>query len=407
MDEKIWVGIDVGRHAHHAAAVDEAGTVLWSRRLPNDQHAIEALVDRVAGVETVVWAIDMTAPESALLRGVLAARRQQIRYVPGRVVHSMTGAFAGEGKTDARDAVVIAQTARLRGDLATITVPDDLAIELDLLTGHRNDLVAERTRGINRLRGLLTRIFPALERCFDYSTLTGLTFLTRFATPSAIAAVSDDEIYDHLRSHGVRRPTIPKMIDKARAAAAAQTVTLPGEATTALLVQHAATSLVMLTRQIADLDKQITEVFRRHRHARILESVPGIGTRSGAELVAITGGDLTSFGSPARLAAYAGLAPVPHDSGNRRGALRRPQRYHRGLRKVFYMAALNSSQRDGPSREFYQRKRREKRSHVHALIALARRLVDVVWALIRDGRVWLPRPTVERVSVDEVGAMAG
>ena len=71
------------------------------------------------------------------------------------------------------------------------------------------------------------------------------------------------------------------------------------------------------------------------------------------------------------------------------------------------MAALNSSQRDGPSREFYQRKRREKRSHVHALIALARRLVDVVWALIRDGRVWLPRPTVERVSVDEVGAMAG
>ncbi|WFN92895.1 IS110 family transposase [Gordonia sihwensis] len=216
MDEKIWVGIDVGRHAHHAAAVDEAGTVLWSRRLPNDQPAIEALMDRVADMKFVVWAIDMTAPESALLRGVLAARRQQIRYVPGRVVHSMTGAFAGEGKTDARDAVVIAQTARLRGDLATVSAPDDVAIELDLLTGHRNDLVAERTRGINRLRGLLTRIFPALERCFDYSTLTGLTFLTRFATPSAIAAVSDDEIYDHLRSHGVRRPTIPKMIDKAR-----------------------------------------------------------------------------------------------------------------------------------------------------------------------------------------------
>ena len=333
MDEKIWVGIDVGRHAHHAAAVDEAGTVLWSRRLPNDQPAIEALMNRVADMKFVVWAIDMTAPESALLRGVLAARRQQIRYVPGRVVHSMTGAFAGEGKTDARDAVVIAQTARLRGDLATVSAPDDVAIELDLLTGHRNDLVAERTRGINRLRGLLTRIFPALERCFDYSTLTGLTFLTRFATPSAIAAVSDDEIYDHLRSHGVRRPTIPKMIDKARAAAAAQTVTLPGEATTALLVQHAATSLITLTRQIADLDKQITEVFRRHRHARILESVPGIGARSGAELVAITGGDLTSFGSAAKLAAYAGLAPVPHDSGNRRGTLRRPQRYHRAARR--------------------------------------------------------------------------
>lgn len=390
MVETVWVGIDVGRHAHHAAAVDDAGVVLWSRRVPNDQAAVEAIVDRVSGTESVVWAIDMTAPESALLRGVLSSCGQHVRYVPGRVVHSMAGAFAGEGKTDARDAVVIAQTARLRGDLATVTVADDVAIELDLLTGHRSDLVAERTRGINRLRGLLTRIFPGLERCFDYSTLTGLAFLTRFATPAAIAAASDEEIYDHLRGHGVRRPTIPKMISKARAAAAAQTLTLPGEATTALLVQQAATFLISLTRQIAELDKQITEVFRRHRDARILESVPGIGTRSGAELVAITGGDLTSFGSAAKLAAYAGLAPVSHDSGNRHGTLRRPQRYHRGLRKVFYMAALNSSQRDGPSREFYQRKRREKRSHIHALIALARRLVDVVWALLRDGRQWTP-----------------
>ncbi|PKZ64065.1 IS110 family transposase [Gordonia terrae] len=390
MDETVWVGIDVGRHAHHAAAVDDAGTVLWSRRLHNDQGAIEAIIEGVSGIESVVWAIDMTAPESALLRGVLSRRGQHVRYVPGRVVHSMAGAFAGEGKTDARDAVVIAQTARLRGDLATVAVPDDVAVELDLLTGHRCDLVTERTRGINRLRGLLTRIFPGLERCFDYSTLTGLAFVTRFATPSAIAAVSDEQIYDHLRGHGVRRPTIPKMISKARAAASAQTVTLPGEATTALLVQQAAASLMALTRQIAELDKQITEVFRRHRHARILESVPGIGARSGAELVAITAGDLTSFGSAAKLAAYAGLAPVPHDSGNRHGSLRRPQRYHRGLRKVFYMTALNSSQRAGPSREFYQRKRNEKRSHVHALIALARRLVDVVWALVRDGREWVP-----------------
>ncbi|WP_399551435.1 hypothetical protein [uncultured Rhodococcus sp.] len=58
-------------------------------------------------------------------------------------------------------------------------MPDDVAIELELLTGHRSELVAERTHGIKRLRVLLTRIFPGLERCFDYSTLTGLAFATR------------------------------------------------------------------------------------------------------------------------------------------------------------------------------------------------------------------------------------
>src|SRR5688500_6029361 len=103
MVDKVWVGIDVGHKAHQAAAVDDSGAVLWSRRIRNDQAEIETLLDRVADVESVVWAIDMTAPESALLRGVLHSHHQQVRYVPGRVVHSMTGAFAGEGKTDARD----------------------------------------------------------------------------------------------------------------------------------------------------------------------------------------------------------------------------------------------------------------------------------------------------------------
>jgi hypothetical protein len=71
------------------------------------------------------------------------------------------------------------------------------------------------------------------------------------------------------------------MIDEARTAAVAQPISLAGEATTAALVQQAASSLILLTRQITDLDKQITGVFRQHRHAHILESVPGIGTRSG------------------------------------------------------------------------------------------------------------------------------
>lgn len=98
MVENVWVGVDIGRHAHHAAAVDRNGAVLWSRRIRNDEAEIRALIDRVADVESVVWAIDMTAPESALLRGVLLSQGQQVRYVPGRVVHSMTGAFAGEAR---------------------------------------------------------------------------------------------------------------------------------------------------------------------------------------------------------------------------------------------------------------------------------------------------------------------
>ena len=66
--------------------------------------------------------------------------------------------------------------------------------------------------------------------------------------------------------------------------------------------------------------------------------------------------------------------------------MHRPKRYNRRLRRVFYMAALSSLKTQGPSREFYDRKRAQNMVHTKALIALARRLVDVLWALLRDGR---------------------
>jgi transposase len=115
--------------------------------------------------------------------------------------------------------------------------------------------------------------------------------------------------------------------------------------------------------------------------------MPGIGVIAGAEFVAAVG-DLSAFAGPDNLAAYAGLAPVPHDSGKRVGNLRRPTRYHRRLRYMLCMAALTSLQRHGPSREYYQRKRQQGRNHKQALIALARRRVNVLWALLRDHRTF-------------------
>jgi transposase len=92
-----------------------------------------------------------------------------------------------------------------------------------------------------------------------------------------------------------------------------------------------------------------------------------------------------TFGTT-RPAAYEGPAPVPRDSGKRSGNMHRPQRYHRPLRRAFFMAALTTIRSEGPNRNYYQRKRAEGRGHRQALIALARRRVDVLWALLRNNR---------------------
>jgi transposase len=387
----VWVGVDVGKATHHACVMDAAGTVVFSQKVANDQAAIEQLATAAGKTATEVrWAIDLTSNAAALLVAVLINTGQQVVYVPGRVVNRMTGVFRGEAKSDAKDARVIAETARMRTDLTPVTATDDLVIELARLTAHREDLMADWVRGVNRLRDLLTGIFPALERAFDYSTRSPLVLLTGFQTPDAIRAAGAEGVAGFLREHGAWPKTIPGMAAQAVAAAQAQTLRLPGETTTAALIAGLARQLLDLDRRIKDTDKLITSQFQQHPQAEIIQSLPGLGPILGAEFLVATGGNLAGFATPGRLASYAGLVPVPQDSGRITGNLRRPKRYNRRLRRVFYMAALSSIRANGPSRTFYDKKRAERLIHTQALLALARRLVDVLWALLRDGRTFTP-----------------
>jgi transposase len=252
--------------------------------------------------------------------------------------------------------------------------------------------MADWIRGINRLRELLTSVFPGLEQAFDYSTRSALILVARFCTPRDIREAGPDGLSAYLRDHEAHRPSIPAMVSKGVDAAAGQTIQLPGQPTTAMLITTQARKLLELDREIKDLDKLLTSRFRTHAQAEIIESLPGMGPIIGAEFLAATAGNLAAFANPGRLATYAGLAPIPADSGRRTGIMHRPKRYHRGLSRVFYMAALANLRINGPSRIYYDRKRTERKGHNQALIALARRLVDVLWVLLRDNRVFEPTP---------------
>ena len=92
--------------------------------------------------------------------------------------------------------------------------------------------------------------------------------------------------------------------------------------------------------------------------------------------------------APDRLAGLAGLAPVPRDYSRINGNLHRPRRYHRGLQRVFYYSAMNSIRWSDESRRFYARKRAEGKRHTRAVLALARRRVNVLRAMLRDQRLY-------------------
>ncbi|MFD9595279.1 IS110 family transposase [Kitasatospora sp. NPDC059973] len=392
-----WTGVDAGKGHHWATVVDEAGATLWSKKIDNDETAIlTALGEILELAHEVHWAVDISGTSSALLLALLAAHGQQAVYVPGRTVNRMSGAYRGEAKTDARDAYVIAETSRQRRDFTAIEVPAQLAADLALLTAHRSDLVADRVRMINRLRDVLTGIFPALERAFDYSAHKGaLVLLTGYQTPAAIRRRGRARLTAWLANRSVRGADA--VAATALEAAEAQRTVLPGEDVAAAIVADLAAQILALDDRLKRIDKQIRDTFHAHPQAEIIESLPGMGPILGAELV-VAAGDLAAYADAGHLASAAGLVPVPWDSGRRTGNLHRPKRYSRRLRRVFYMSAQTSIMRDGPNRDFYLKKRGEGCKHVQAIIALARRRVSVLWALLRDNRVFTPELPVAQAA---------
>ncbi|MFD0526105.1 IS110 family transposase [Kitasatospora arboriphila] len=372
--------------------VDEAGTTLWSKKVGNDETAIlTALGEILELADEVHWAVDISGTSSALLPALLAAHGQRAVYVPGRTVNRMAGAYRGEAKTDARDAYVIAETARQRRDFTAIEVPAQLAADLALPTAHRSDLIADRVRMINRLRDVLTGIFPALERAFDYSAHKGaLVRLTGYQTPAALRRRGRARLAAWLANRSVRGADA--VADTALEAADAQRTVLPGEDVAAAIVADLAVRILALDDRLKRIDKQIRDAFHAHPQAEIIESLPGVGPILGAELV-VAVSDLTAYAG--HLASAAGLVPVPRDSGRRTGNLHRPKRYSRRPRRVFYLPAQSSIIKDGPNRDFYLKKRAEGCKHLQAVIALARRRVSVLWPLLRDNRVFTSAPVAQ------------
>lgn len=394
---KLWAGVDVGKRAHHCVVIDEDGNRLLSSRVANDEPELLALLDSVQklreGAE-ITWGTDLNRGPAALLLTLLRDRQQTVIRLSGRAFHHAAASYpGGRRKTDARDARVIADQVRMRRDLQPMVPVDEIALELRLLSGRRTALTRERARAINRLRGYLLEYFPALERAFDFKQSKGAVVLVSgYQTPDALRAIGAKRLEEWLRDNNVR--AAEKVAAVALTAAESQHAVVPGQRLFATFVKEHAIQIQSLDAEIAGLNSSIEVCFRRHKHAELILSMPGFGVTLGADFIAGTGGDLAAYGSADRLAGACGLAPVPHDSGETSGNNRRPTEYNRQLLRACYLSASVASRWDEASGIYYRRKRAEGKKHVQAVLSLARRRVNVLWAMLRDGTPYHPRQPV-------------
>ena len=301
-----WVGVDVGKEFHWAHVLDTSGRMLLSRRVENDEADLLALIEEVFSLaEEVLWATDQPGGSAAaLLLALLWEKGQKVIYVPGLTVDRSRDAYRGESKTDAKDAHIIADQARMRRDLGELLPGEEALAELQLLLARRRDLVADRSRAITRLREALLALFPALERNLDLNNRGALILVAHYQTPAQIRRAGRKRLAAYLRNRGVQGADA--LAQKALSAAKAQSLTLPAEGVAVRIVAELATEVLSFKEKISALDGELQQRFFARPEARILSSLPGMGPILGAEFL-VAAGDLRAFGSADQLAAYAGL----------------------------------------------------------------------------------------------------
>ncbi|MFB7113459.1 IS110 family transposase [Streptomyces sp. NPDC056291] len=392
-DIDVYLGLDVGKGEHHATALTPAGKRVFDKRLPNIEPKLRELFGKLQAKHgTVLVVVDQPASIGALPLAVAREAGCRIAYLPGLTMRRIADLYAGESKTDARDAAIIADAARaMPHTLRSLAPSDETVAELEMIAGFDDDLAGEVTRIKNRLRGLLTQIHPSLERVLgprlDHPAV--LTLLERFGSPSQLRKAGRRRLVTLLRPKAPRMAE--RLVEDIFAALDEQTVVVPGTDAAALIIPSLVSSLSAILDQRKALAARIEELLEAHPLSPVLTSMPGVGVRTAARIL-VDVGDATAFPTAAHLAAYAGLAPVTRSSGSSIRGEHPSRRGNKQLKRAFYLTAFASLSQP-ESRAYYDKKRREGKHHVAAIICLARRRIDVLFAMLRDGTLYQPPTT--------------
>jgi len=346
-DSTLILAIDLGKYKSFACVYEPEGGEVKTATVDSNRFELVRVIERWRPAVVVIEACALSGWVSDLC-GELGVRC--------RVANTASEAWKfkhAKRKTDRDDALRLAQLQAL-GQLPEVVVPPKATRESRALISARQALVCRRVALQNRVRGILLGQGLPMPRGGRAWSATGLKGLDQLARPLADCAATE-----------LWRGLLHSALAEYR-----QVLTL-----------------------IDDMEAQLDAIAAADAGAQLLSSVPGVGPRT-AEAVAAHLGDARRFATGKQVSAYAGLVPKQYQSGetDRRGHI--TKRGPAVLRKLLVECAWCCLRYNAWARALYLRlthggKTRKK----PAVVALARRLLVRLWAMLRDGATWRGDPT--------------
>jgi transposase len=393
-----YAGIDWADQHHDAVVIDAAGQRVATRRVAHTAEGLAELTTLLRGIGDVASHPEHLACIVETSHGLLIAvlREAGLAVYPVNPKTVDRHRKPAGAKTDAIDAYLLARTGRSDlADLRRLTPDSPVITELKVLTRDQDTLIQSQTRLVNQLTACLKAYYPvALDLFGKLHQPTTLAFLQAFPTPAQARAATVEQLAAVLTATG--HPQAPtKAVHIAQQLQPPQLVAGPVlTRARARLMLTLVAQLQVLVPQIAAYDAEITRLFLTHSDSRAFASafasLPRAATRLAPRLLAEWGDDRRRYETAASVQALAGTAPVAVQSGkfsavHRRYACSKPLRNacSKPLRNALHQFAWQSTRKEPWALAYYQRKRREGKSHSMAVRALANQWVRLIYALWR------------------------
>ena len=370
------IGLDVGKFSHWACHVTRQGEVLRNEPVANTEHDLDGLFAQAEAGTLVVVDQVRNIGSLAISRARLAGL--PVAYLPGIAAHGAAKLFAGDAKTDERDAAVIAKTALgIPDSLLPVPKHDERLEAARSTAAQRSHMATCSARDKSRLRSILLESCPEFEALADLADPHWLRMMEPLGGPWGIVDAGKAAV------GAVARGANRARIDAAVAAAAAST--RPSE----YRVMAENPQVKVLARRIresaeeaARLDAEITALLAGDETYACLLTVPGIGPRTASELVISI--DIGDFPDHDHLASYCGIAPRNRRSGKSISSVGSSRRGNKRLKNLLIFSCNSLSRSKGRFGDYYRSCRERGMCHGEALKAVARKRLKVIYAITRD-----------------------
>ena len=376
-----FVGIDIGKYHHQVAFIDSQGNKSSPDvSLDNTGEGFELLLKSLNRFdkERTVVGLEATGHYWLALYSFLADAGWTIKVINPIQSDAFRNMYIRKTKTDRKDSFIIAEVLRFGRYTETI-LPDEKLSQLKELSRCRVGLVETVGNLKRKILAILDRVFPEFAGCFsNVFGSTPVDLLNEYPTPEALANADIDKLIKLLEKSSRGRHSAKKANELQELARKSIGVKKGVNALTfelRLLLQQ----MSFVEGQVKELDSFIAEIMKDFQ---LIMSIPGIGPVTGGAIIGEIG-DITRFGTPQKLQAFAGMDPRVTQSGQFTGTDNKiSKRGSPYLRRAVYIAANIARIYDPIFKEHYDRLAARGKHPKQALTAVATKLLRVIHAVM-------------------------